>query len=85
MISIRFFPAWKNETVAETKPKDNDTSKISGVAAASETRYDKPVPGSTLRCLDDPDFNPEINSPAVARPDTTDERYWNITANKENV
>lgn len=23
-----------------------------------EVRYDKPVPGSTLRCLDDPIFDP---------------------------
>lgn len=32
-------------------------------------QYDRPVPGSTLRCLDDPDF-PDINSPpsVVARP-----------------
>lgn len=50
----------------------------------AEIRYDKPVPGSTLRCLDDPDFNPEINSPAVARPDATDDHYWSITKN-DNV
>lgn len=28
-------------------------------------QYDRPVPGSTLRCLDDPDF-PDINSPPSA-------------------
>lgn len=76
--------AWKNETVAETKPKDIDATKANAVATEPEIRYDKPVPGSTLRCLDDPDFNPEINSPAVARPDATYERYWNITKN-DNV
>lgn len=51
------------------------------MAAGADIRYVKPVPGSTLRCLDDPDFNPEINSPAVARPD---DRIWNITKN-DNV
>lgn len=25
-------------------------------------QYDRPIPGSTLRCLDDPNF-PDINSP----------------------
>lgn len=56
-------------------------AKINAVVGGPEIRYDKPVPGSTLRCLDDPDFNPEINSPAVARPEAHDERYWNITKN----
>lgn len=78
---MSIFSAWKNETIAETKPKDNDMSTINAVAAGPEIRYDKPVPGSTLRCLDDPDFNPEINSPAVARPD---DRVWNITKNENN-
>lgn len=34
--------------------------------------YDKPIPGSTLRCLDDPNFNRDINSPtsATAAPTT---------------
>lgn len=80
-----FRAAWKNETAAEsTKPSENNALKKSADAVALEVRYDKPVPGSTLRCLDDPDFNPEINSPAVARPDATDDRYWNTTT-KENV
>lgn len=33
--------------------------------AVPEVRYDKPVPGSTLRCLEDPTFDPEINSPSA--------------------
>lgn len=46
--------------------------------------YDKPVPGSTLRCLDDPSFNRDINSPSscVAATDDMNEardrfdRFW---------
>nr|XP_029716537.1 protein transport protein sec31-like isoform X4 [Aedes albopictus] len=30
-------------------------------------RFDKPVPGSTLRCLEDPDFESDINSPVGSR------------------
>lgn len=30
-------------------------------------RFDKPVPGSTLRCLDDPAFETDINSPVGSR------------------
>ncbi|XP_021693008.1 uncharacterized protein LOC5564690 isoform X8 [Aedes aegypti] len=30
-------------------------------------RFDKPVPGSTLRCLEDPDFDSDINSPQGSR------------------
>lgn len=83
LLTNSFLAVWKNESAA-TKPSENDALKKSGDAVAPEIRYDKPVPGSTLRCLDDPDFNPEINSPAVARPDATDDRYWNSTT-KENV
>lgn len=50
-----------------------------------ETRYDKVIPGSTLRCLEDPSFDPE------PRPIATDEldkardrfdRFW--TGNKDD-
>ncbi|XP_058812612.1 diacylglycerol kinase kappa-like isoform X2 [Topomyia yanbarensis] len=51
----------------------------------SEPRYDKPVPGSTLRCLDDPAFESDINSPVGSRNVTSDvldkardrfDRFW---------
>lgn len=32
---------------------------------STEKPHDRPVPGSTLRCLDDPNF-PDINSPPSA-------------------
>ncbi|XP_055534458.1 uncharacterized protein LOC129723484 isoform X7 [Wyeomyia smithii] len=51
----------------------------------SDVRLDKPVPGSTLRCLDDPAFESDINSPVVNRNVSTDvldkardrfDRFW---------
>lgn len=35
--------------------------------STSDVRFDKPVPGSTLRCLDDPAFETDINSPVGNR------------------
>ncbi len=32
-----------------------------------DVRFEKPVPGSTLRCIDDPTFDPAINSPSGNR------------------
>lgn len=32
-----------------------------------EISFVKPVPGSTLRCLEDPSFDTDINSPSVSR------------------
>ncbi|XP_058466982.1 uncharacterized protein LOC131439702 isoform X3 [Malaya genurostris] len=51
----------------------------------SEPRFDKPVPGSTLRCLDDPTFESDINSPVGNRNVSSDvldkardrfDRFW---------
>lgn len=44
---------------------DHDEDVKSDKTESSTLKYDKPVPGSTLRCLDDPNFDPEINSPAA--------------------
>lgn len=43
--------------------------KVSTVTAVQkpDVRFDKPVPGSTLRCIDDPTFDPAINSPSGNR------------------
>lgn len=38
-------------------------SKPSQVTEAQAARYDRPIPGSTLRCLEDPVFESDINSP----------------------
>ncbi|XP_055588411.1 serine/arginine repetitive matrix protein 1 isoform X2 [Uranotaenia lowii] len=54
-------------------------------APAAEVRFDKPVPGSTLRCLEDPTFDTDINSPLGSRSVVTDvldkardrfDRFW---------
>ncbi|CRL06321.1 CLUMA_CG019140, isoform A, partial [Clunio marinus] len=41
------------------KQNQNPSAKI---ATQEKLQYHRPVPGSTLRCLDDPNF-PDINSP----------------------
>lgn len=64
-------------------------------------RYDKPVPGSTLRCLDDPTFDSDIMLPtsaaaagAVNRTKASDvlekardrfDRFWGGNNKEENV
>lgn len=64
---------------------------------SADTRYDKPVPGSTIRCLEDPIFDPEINSPSGNRSTATEvlekarnrfDRFWggnNPEAEEEQV
>ena len=44
-----------------------NTSPLSGGKVTQEKpqQYERPVPGSTLRCLDDPAY-PDINSPPSA-------------------
>uniref|UniRef100_A0A182SFD2 Nuclear protein MDM1 n=1 Tax=Anopheles maculatus TaxID=74869 RepID=A0A182SFD2_9DIPT len=69
-------------------PKDE--AAVSTVAPApapapEPVRYDKPVAGSTLRCLDDPTFESDINSPLGNRNVATEvldkardrfDRFW---------
>lgn len=45
----------------ESKQNPSPLSKTT----QEKPQYDRPVPGSTLRCLDDPSF-PDINSPPSA-------------------
>lgn len=40
-----------------------------------ETRYDKVIPGSTLRCLDDPSFDSEPRPIATAELDKARDRF----------
>lgn len=64
------------------------TQPTVGTATASApepVRYDKPVAGSTLRCLEDPSFESDINSPLANRNVATEvldkardrfDRFW---------
>ncbi|XP_037027406.1 uncharacterized protein LOC119068092 isoform X3 [Bradysia coprophila] len=53
--------------LAEPLKNDSYNDKLSTVTAINkpDVRFDKPVPGSTLRCIDDPTFDPAINSPSA--------------------
>ncbi|GAB0093317.1 AF4/FMR2 family member 4 isoform X1 [Sergentomyia squamirostris] len=44
---------------AQKLPEPHIASVSATSAPVTEVRYDKPVPGSTLRCLDDPAYEPE--------------------------
>lgn len=66
----------------KAKQTENDGNSAN---ITTDVRFDKPVPGSTLRCLEDPIFDPEINSPAAKPVLTTDsldkahdrfDRFW---------
>ncbi|XP_035898848.1 nascent polypeptide-associated complex subunit alpha, muscle-specific form isoform X3 [Anopheles stephensi] len=77
-------------TVASSATGDpKDEAAVSTVAppvpAPEPVRYDKPVAGSTLRCLDDPTFESDINSPLGNRNVATEvldkardrfDRFW---------
>lgn len=54
-------------TANESPVKLNEKQNPSPLSKPTQEKpqYDRPVPGSTLRCLDDPDF-PDINSPPSA-------------------
>ncbi|XP_055623160.1 mucin-2 isoform X5 [Toxorhynchites rutilus septentrionalis] len=61
------------------------TAAAPAVQNNPDVRYDKPVPGSTLRCLDDPTFESDINSPVANRNVASDvldkardrfDRFW---------
>uniref|UniRef100_A0A182JQ65 Nuclear protein MDM1 n=1 Tax=Anopheles christyi TaxID=43041 RepID=A0A182JQ65_9DIPT len=61
------------------------TVSVPSVSASEPVRYDKPVAGSTLRCLEDPTFDSDINSPLGNRTVATEvldkardrfDRFW---------
>lgn len=54
---------------AENEISSASSSSFSKPSQPTEApRFDKPVPGSTLRCLEDPDFDTrDINSPPMTR------------------
>lgn len=47
---------------ATAKSSDEKSKQTSSLNSQEKLQYDRPIPGSTLRCLDDPNF-PDINSP----------------------
>lgn len=48
------FPAWKHE-LKESNNLSSGTKSVSpNTIPGAAQRYDRPVPGSTLRCLEDP-------------------------------
>lgn len=69
-------------------PVATTTSQVAPPQVAqstSDVRFDKPVPGSTLRCLDDPAYESDINSPVGNRNVSTEvldkardrfDRFW---------
>ncbi|KFB41296.1 AGAP004033-PA-like protein [Anopheles sinensis] len=72
---------------AKAAPKDEafEQASVASVPAPEPVRFDKPVPGSTLRCLDDPAFESDINSPIANRSVATEvldkardrfDRFW---------
>lgn len=53
-----FYIAWNNDKELDKSDSESAApSTKSTVIPKVEVRYDKPVPGSTLRCLDDPIFD----------------------------
>lgn len=86
--------AWKNE-----KPDESVAVKEPPhPTIISAVPYDKPIPGSTLRRLDDPDFDVDSSSTAVpagkAGPAATDDlneardrfdRFWGCNKDQDEV
>uniref|UniRef100_A0A182Q3F8 Nuclear protein MDM1 n=1 Tax=Anopheles farauti TaxID=69004 RepID=A0A182Q3F8_9DIPT len=75
----------KGTVVDAPEPPLSAASTVAPVPAPEPVRYDKPVAGSTLRCLDDPTFESDINSPLGNRNVATEvldkardrfDRFW---------
>ncbi|XP_050083285.1 uncharacterized protein LOC126569918 isoform X2 [Anopheles aquasalis] len=60
-------PAPQLQSAATTGPSDAQGVTERATPAPEGARFDKPVPGSTLRCLEDPTFESDINSPVGTR------------------
>lgn len=83
------FTAWKNEKLEETLPvKEPPHPTI-----ISAVPYEKPIPGSTLRRLDDPTFETDVTAVTLKEcPAATDDlneardrfdRFWGCNKDKE--
>ncbi|XP_037925188.1 serine/arginine repetitive matrix protein 2 isoform X2 [Hermetia illucens] len=73
--------AWKNPG-ANSERKNSGGPSPTGLKKPPEIRYDKPVPGSSIRCLDDPSFE---SDPVTIRTTAADvlekardrfDRFW---------
>uniref|UniRef100_A0AAG5CQ33 Nuclear protein MDM1 n=1 Tax=Anopheles atroparvus TaxID=41427 RepID=A0AAG5CQ33_ANOAO len=78
-------PIKDEASVAEQAPAGTAAPSVAPVPMQEPVRYDKPVPGSTLRCLEDPAFESDINSPLANRNVATEvldkardrfDRFW---------
>uniref|UniRef100_A0A182P434 Nuclear protein MDM1 n=1 Tax=Anopheles epiroticus TaxID=199890 RepID=A0A182P434_9DIPT len=78
-------PLSSQPTAAPVKDDAKDEGAAGSAPAPEPVRYDKPVAGSTLRCLDDPTFESDINSPLASRNVATEmldkardrfDRFW---------
>lgn len=86
---LSFITAWKNEKPDDTVPVKEPPHPT----VISALPYDKPVPGSTLRRLDDPDFDVDVTSSSITSkgPAATDDlneardrfdRFWDCNKDK---
>lgn len=89
LIVNHLFTAWKNDKLDEIIPvKEPPHPTI-----ISAVPYDKPVPGSTIRRLDDPNFDSDITSNVTTKgPAATDDlneardrfdRFWGCNKDQE--
>lgn len=89
-------PDVKTSAPPITNTATTTTNSSSSNNVPDQQRFDKPIPGSTLRCLDDPIFETDLNAPPTSnRPVATDEldkardrfdRFWGGNADgNENV
>lgn len=85
---ISSFAAWKNEKLEEILPVKEPPHPTN----ISALPFEKPVPGSTLRRLDDPDFDVDVCSSSITKgPAATDDlneardrfdRFWGCNQDK---
>lgn len=90
--NCEFFPTAKNQSPAKSVVNGDELSKPSSQEKSS-TNYDRPVPGSTLRCLDDPGINSPPGAPRSINPTATVEvvdkardrfdRFWGGNPNDD--
>lgn len=86
LIVNRLFTAWKNDKLDEmiaVKEPPHPTAIISAVP------YDIPAPASTIRRLDDPNFDSDITTKGPAATDDLNEardrfdRFWGCNKDQE--
>lgn len=82
------FTAWKNDKLEETVPVKEPPHPTIITAVP----YEKPIAGSTLRRLDDPNFDSDVTSNVTKGPAATDDmneardrfdRFWGCNKDQE--